>query len=110
MANIKTFTIYCINDKSKNPIPTKIKVDLDTNSIMWGAEHSHVTQKHQIVSGRLRYDNQWGWQCSCGASDIQSQVEKRAIADPRMPAKPQELHEVIKNMKPEKPKFQVGVN
>lgn len=109
-ANIKTFSVTCIRDKRKNRFVTKIKVDVDNNLVRWGEEHTAIQDKHQIISARFRYDGQWGFECACGNKDIQSEQEKRIIADPRVPAKPQELHEIIKNTRPEKPKFALGVN
>lgn len=58
----------------------------------------------EVISGRKRLDQQWGWQCSCGNNDIMTAQEKRMIADPVQPT-PMEIDTIIKNIVPDKPKF-----
>lgn len=61
---------------------------------------------HKIVSGRLRLDGQLGWQCICGNNDLLTTQEARAFVNPSAPS-PQELSEVVKNLIPDQPKFEL---
>lgn len=47
---------------------------------------------------------QWGWQCLCGANDLLSKQEAREITDKTNPD-PQEINQILKNLKPQKAKF-----
>lgn len=60
----------------------------------------------KIISGRKRLDGQWGWQCVCGNNDLLTKQELKTIKDPAQPA-PQELSKIIKNLKPDKPRFKM---
>lgn len=62
-----------------------------------------------IISCRTRFDNQLGWQCICGNNDLHTKQEQRVIANQASPT-PQEINEIMKNIKPDKTKFElVGV-
>lgn len=65
---------------------------------------SPATTHHPICSGRERLDGHMGWQCKCGNNDLMTRQEKRMIADPVRP-KAQEINEIMRNMVPDKPKF-----
>lgn len=79
----------------------------DTISIV---DERHVDWNHStsnnIISARKRLDNEFGFQCRCGNDDILSQQEKRNITDKENPD-PQEVAEIVRNLKPQKSKFQV---
>lgn len=64
------------------------------------------TQNHPIISGRLRLDGQWGFQCSCGNNDLMTKQEIRSFSNPVAP-KPQEINQIVKSLKPDKPKFRL---
>lgn len=59
---------------------------------------------HDIVSGRPRLDNQFGWECVCGNNDLLTTQEARTFSNPANPS-PQELSQVIKNLIVDQPKF-----
>lgn len=59
-----------------------------------------------IISARPRLDGQWGFQCMCGNNDIMTDQEKRVIVNPTAP-KPQEIDQIVANLKPGKPKFKL---
>lgn len=64
--------------------------------------------RHPIVSGRERLDGQWGFQCICGNNDLLTTQEARTFSNPVAP-KPQEINDIVKNLKPDKPKFEMAV-
>lgn len=57
-----------------------------------------------IISGRQRLDNQWGFECICGNKDLMTKQETVTFANPASP-KPQEINQIVKNLKPDKPLF-----
>ncbi len=59
-----------------------------------------------IVSARQRLDNEWGFQCICGNNDLMTVQEKRTFENPAAP-KPQEINDIVKNLKADKPKFEL---
>lgn len=63
-------------------------------------------KKAKIISGRRRLDNKWGWSCVCGNDDTLTEQEKRIITNKQEPD-PQEIAEVVRSLKPEKPKFKM---
>ena len=90
---MKQYKVTCKKCSGSNVIA----VDDKSHQIFWkGCD--------RIISGRFRLDNNWGWQCLCQNNDIMTEQEKRMIADPANP-KPKELSDIIKDLKPQKPKF-----
>lgn len=73
-----------------------IQIDHDT-IIVWG-------KNTYIISGRKRLDMQWGFQCICGNNDIMTKQELRTVTDKTNPD-PAEINQILKNLKPDKPKF-----
>lgn len=59
-----------------------------------------------ICSARLRFDNSWGFQCLCGNNDLWTQQESRVVANKVSPS-PQEISQVLKNLKPEPSSFKM---
>lgn len=57
-----------------------------------------------IVSGRKRFDNQWGWECLCGNNDLLTKQESRQITNKQTPD-PQEVADIVRNLKPDKSLF-----
>lgn len=53
-----------------------------------------------VVSGRLRLDNQWGWQCICGNNSIMTKQEIRMMENPAQATK-QEINNILKDVKAE---------
>lgn len=60
----------------------------------------------KIISARPRLDGQWGFQCLCGSNDLMTKQEERTIKNPQNP-KAQEIDEIVKNLKQEKPLFEM---
>lgn len=60
----------------------------------------------KIISGRKRMDNNFGWECVCGNNDLLTQQEIASIKNKSAP-KPQELNQIMKNLKPQEPKFKM---
>lgn len=86
MNNYKITCKKC--DRSDNVAITK------DNQIMWG-------NAVNIISGRLRLDNYWGWQCiMCGNNSLLTKQEQKEITNKQAPD-PKELQKVLKNIKPE---------
>ena len=60
-----------------------------------------------IISARRRLDGQWGWQCGvCNNNDILTRQEQRAITNKQNPDK-KEIADILKNLIPDKPKFEM---
>lgn len=60
----------------------------------------------KIVSARKRFDGEWGWQCVCGNDDMWTAQESKFIRNKVTPD-PQQISDVIKNLKPVVPKFRM---
>lgn len=58
----------------------------------------------KVISGRKRLDQQWGWQCYCGNNDLETDQERKYIKDLTSP-EPQEITDIVNNLKVQKPKF-----
>lgn len=59
-----------------------------------------------IVSARKRLDDQWGFQCICGENDLMTAQERESFKNTAAP-KPQEITDIVKNLKPDKPRFEL---
>lgn len=57
-----------------------------------------------IVSGRERLDGEWGFQCVCGNNSLLTKQEAATFSNPAAPHA-QEIEEIVKNLKVEKPTF-----
>lgn len=73
---------------------------------IWGQDIVHWINTDQVISARKRLDNQWGFQCFCGNNDIMTTQEKRTIDNPANPL-PQEVQQIIENIKADAPKFRM---
>ena len=62
----------------------------------------------RIVSGRQRLDGQWGWECLCGNNSIMSTQERETFTNKVNPD-PQEIKQVVDNLRPEKTYFTMEV-
>lgn len=87
-----TYKITCKSCKNTDTI----KIDKDR--IIWNGKNQN------IISGRHRLDQEWGWECKCGNYDITTKQERRQIQNLQSPS-PQDIHQVIKNLESDKPKF-----
>lgn len=70
-----------------------VAIDRD-DRIFWSHNKS-------IVSGRKRFDNEWGWQCVCGNTSILSDQEATVITNKQSPD-PKEVSQVAENPKRDK--------
>lgn len=61
---------------------------------------------NSVISSRKRLDGNWGFQCLCGNNDLMTKQESRTFANPVQPT-PQEITQIVKNLKPDKPKFEM---
>lgn len=62
----------------------------------------------KIVSGRQRLDGQFGWECLCGNNSIMSTQERETFTNKVNPD-PQEIKQVVDNLRPEVTKFKMEV-
>lgn len=63
----------------------------------------------KIISGRKRFDGEWGWECICGNNDMWTAQESKFVKNKVSP-EPQEIADVMKNLKPVPSMFEmVGV-
>lgn len=60
----------------------------------------------EVISARKRLDGQWGWQCTCGNTDIMTAQEKRMITNPQQP-KPEELSAIVQSIQPQEARFEM---
>lgn len=63
---------------------------------------------NSVISARKRLDGQWGFQCLCGANDLMTKQEERTVSNPAH-FSPQEIDQILKNLVPDKPKFDMKV-
>lgn len=87
---VKKYKVTCASCKSSNVVT----IETDTRKIHWDLAD-------RIISGRYRLDNQWGWQCICGNSNLLTQQEDEFISNKQQPD-PVEITQVIKNLIPDK--------
>lgn len=99
---MESYKIICLKCKAERQI--KIMETAMGKRIDW--LETPETAHHPILSGRERLDGQWGFQCSCGNNDLMTVQERRTISNPISP-KPQEINDIIKNLIPDKPKFEM---
>jgi len=60
-----------------------------------------------IISGRLRLDQKWGWQCRCGNNSLLTEQENTYITDKVNPD-PKEIEAIVSNLQPDnKIKFEM---
>lgn len=88
--SMNQFNVRCKNCNGSNVVA----IDEKSNRILW-------KEYDKIISGRLRLDGQWGWQCLCGNNSLLTKQEAESITDKANPD-PLELHKVIQNLIPEK--------
>ena len=83
------YLVTCKNCKSKDVV-----VIDKSDQIFWNNNKS-------IISGRKRFDGEWGWECVCGQTSIVSDQENKEITDKQSPD-PTEVSKVVKNPKKDK--------
>lgn len=99
---MQTYVITCLKCKATRRIQvTKTAVG---NRIDWLEQDSSPHEK--IISGRERLDGEFGFQCVCGNNNLLTQQEAKTFANPAAP-KPQEINEIVENLKVEKNSFQM---
>lgn len=83
------YRVTCLNCKNSD----SVGIDAD-DRLFWSGNTS-------IISGRKRFDNQWGWQCICSNSSIVSDQEEVIITNKQNPA-PEEVSQIVRNPKKDK--------
>lgn len=103
---MKRFNVICGKCKSVRQVGI---VKGSFNDIIDWLDNNPDPQIAKIVSGRKRFDGQWGWQCVCGNNDLWTAQESRYVKNKTNP-EPQEIADVMKNLKPVPSRFKmVGV-
>lgn len=92
MQGLINYKITCKDCEKSTPVGL-----VNGQSILWN-------NGGNIISGRKRLDGEWGWQCMCGNNDILTKQEERQITNKQEPDK-KEIEHILKNLKPDKPKF-----
>lgn len=59
-----------------------------------------------IISARKRLDDQWGFQCICGANELMTTQERSTFQNPASPH-PREIEEIVGDLKPEYVSFKM---
>lgn len=101
---MQTYVVTCLECGAERRI--KVVESIDGPKVDW--LESADNANHPIVSARFRLDNQWGFQCVCGNNDLMTTQESRSMINPVRPT-PQEIAEIVKNLKPDKPAFRLAV-
>ena len=60
-----------------------------------------------IISGRFRFDNQFGWECSCGKNSLLNDTEQRFWNNPASPPGDKEMKDIKENLTEDTDKFQL---
>ena len=77
-----------------------------TGQIIDWLDNNPDPQKVKIISGRFRFDDEWGWQCICGNDDLWTEQEKSHVENLTNP-EPKEITDIMNDLKPQKPKFRM---
>lgn len=80
---------------------------MDGEKVDW--IESAATLNHPIVSARKRIDNQWGFQCVCGNNDLMTHQEISTYSNPTAQPSSKELTDIVKDLKPDTPRFKMAV-
>lgn len=99
---MKTYNIICSKCKGERQI--QLHSTAMGKRIDWLEETTKADTP--IVSGRERLDGAMGFQCICGNNDLLTEQEKRIFSNPASP-KPQEINDIVKNLKVDQPKFEM---
>lgn len=97
----KLYNIICKNCHAER----QVGIDNDTELLDWLGDNPNPNQV-KIISARKRFDGLWGWQCICGNDDLWTSQEIKSVSDLTNP-KPKEITEIIKDLKVQKPKFEM---
>lgn len=76
------------------------------NDIVDWLDNNPDPQLVKIISARKRFDGQFGWECICGNNDLWTNQETKFIRNKVNPD-PQEISQVVKNLKPVASKFRM---
>lgn len=92
MKNVKEYKVTCLKCKGSNVVPIA-----DDRSVMW-------KNADRIISARFRLDNQWGFQCICGNSNLLTKQEDEQIDNKQSPD-PKQITDIVKNLIPDNRKL-----
>jgi len=95
------YKITCLKCKSARKVGI---VRTDGRELIDWLDNHPDPQVTKIISGRKRLDDKWGWSCICGNNDIMTDQESKYIENKQNPS-PTDIANVVKNLKPQKPKF-----
>lgn len=102
---MKRYNIICNECKAVR----QIAIAKGVNEVVDWLDNNPNPQLVKIISARKRFDDQWGFECICGNNDLWTEQEKKSVKDLVAP-QPREIADIVRNLSPVKPKFQmVGV-
>jgi len=101
---MQTYDVTCLKCEASRRI--KVVQSMDGDRVDWLETPENAN--HPIVSARKRLDDQWGFQCRCGNNDLMTTQEARTFSNPTVPT-PQEITQIVKNLKPDAPAFRMAV-
>lgn len=97
---MQTYIIKCLECKGERTI--QVHLTAVGKRIDW--LERQAPDPPNIISGRERLDGEFGWQCACSNNTLLTKQERKSFSNPAHP-KPQELKQVIDNLKPEPRRF-----
>lgn len=96
MSQYKVYDVKCKSCGNTN----RVGIDHSNNRIDW-------INAEPIVSGRLRFDGEWGWECTCGNNDILTTEENKYWQNKNTQPQPKEMKKILDELKPHKAKFEM---
>lgn len=99
---MKTYLIKCLECRGERNI--QVHQTAVGKRIDW--LEPQAPNPDTIVSGRERLDGEFGFQCVCGNDTLLTKQEAKTFSNPAAP-KPQEIDDIVKNLKPEPNRFQM---
>lgn len=91
--SFKTHQVICQKCKGQRVIQLH---DTDRGKMIDWLEDKQE-EPYTIISGRQRYDGEFGWECVCGNKSIDTAQELRVIGNKASP-QPQEINEIMENL------------
>lgn len=97
------YSVKCLECKSKRQV--NIVTSEGRELIDW-LDNNPNPEAVRIISGRKRFDGNFGWQCICGNNDIMTKQEQSYITNKQSPS-PNDVASLVKNLLPQKPQFEM---
>lgn len=92
----KVYDVKCLVCKGQN----RVGIDHKNNRVDW------ITTE-PLISTRLRFDGEWGFECLCGNNEILTPEEAKHWENKGTQPKPTEMKKILDNLRPRKPKFEM---